>query len=83
MDIKHSKPIAGQALNIDVKVGNRWAHLIVILDGEKLLEKRFDCPDPPCHERVIVQLEADAKGKQLLLEGEDPDGPRRVKTMVE
>lgn len=83
MDIKHSKPIAGQPLYIDIKVGNRWAHLIVILDGETLLEKRFDCPDPPCHERVSVQLSADAKGKDLLLEGKDPNGPRRVKAIVE
>ena len=83
MDIKHSKPIAGQPLNIDVKVGNRWAYLVVILDDEKLLHKRFDCPDPPCHERVVVQLNADAKGKHLVLEGEDPDGPRTIKTIVE
>jgi len=83
MNITYSKPIAGQPLEIELKVGNRWAFLVVLLNGEKLFEKRFTCPDPPCHERVVVELKLDSKGKHLLLEGNDPDGPRTWKSIVE
>jgi len=83
MNITYSKPIAGQPLEIEVKVGNRWAFLVVLLNGEKLFEKRFTCPDPPCHERVVIELKPDSKGKHLLLEGNDPDGPRTWKSIVE
>ncbi len=83
MNITYSKPIAGQPIEIDVKVGNQWALLVVLLDGEKLFKKRFTCPDPPCHERVVFELKPDSKGKQLLLEGNDPDGPHTWKSIVE
>ncbi len=82
MEIKHSPAIAGQPLNIDVRVGNRWANLFVFLDGEKLLHKRFDCPDPPCHESVTLQLRIDAREKTLQLRGEDPDGVQNLEILV-
>jgi hypothetical protein len=83
MDVKYSRPVAGTSFNIDVKIGNRWAQLNVYLDEYKLLERRFDCPDPPCHERITLELKSDSKGKQLIIRGEDPDGQPTWRTRVE
>ena len=62
-----SAPKAGRDFEFDVIETGDEARVQLYIDDNLMLEIR--CPDPPCHERVFVPLEAD--GTTLLVRAED------------
>ena len=86
MEIKgHSRAVAGEQFEVYVHVENRSATLIVAIWGKHFIEKRFDCPDPPCHEKVSLLLPKMSKGYTLSirLRGEDPSRTKQIEVVVE
>jgi len=64
-----SPPVAGQRLEISLTLENRWGSVIVKAADQTLYTRRFECPDPPCHQAFSVELPIGARGRELLVEG--------------
>jgi hypothetical protein len=60
-------PIAGQDFEFELHETEGEASVRLFIGDRLVLEAT--CPDPPCHERVLVPL--DAGGDTLLIRAED------------
>ena len=62
-----SAPRGGRDFEFEVHEAGKDAHIWLYIGDNLVMEAQ--CPDPPCHERIFVPLEA--VGNTLLVRAED------------
>lgn len=74
-------PYAGEKFEFTIKGDKKPTSLEAYIDRRQILST--DCPDPPCHEMLIVPQ--GTRGADLLIVARDADGNsvERVFTVVE
>ena len=82
MQIQHTDPVAGEPMRVMLKLGNTWGHIRIHTSGSVLIDRRFECPDPPCHQAFVVDIPASSRGQQLTIDGRDPAGPQTISATI-